>query len=308
MARKVVIGPNRGATPQTRPRPSISARLWLVLSAAWVLGLIVTALAINGAACGGAVTTTSLNGMLPDGGVSGAAGGTPTDGVGGGPTTGSPVSTVVNDCSGHSCGTPCVQPHCDARLNDCSNGWCDPQTAAVDGLPVCNVGSPPTCPVPCSFDSDCPALIGQVPAPQCNDPTFGTGYMYKCLQRFCRDVHWPICPEGGDASLYFHYDATATTCAQVVSQIPSLFERARACDLAEAGSRTSCSFQFEAPCCYFHVDDPFAPAVLDYRGRISQAEDMGCMWKTCADSTCPPPVFDHVNCETVSGRPVCVPH
>src|SRR5258706_10783807 len=128
--------------------------------------------------------------MVPDGGVAGAAGGTTTDGVGGAPTTGPPVSTVVNDCSGHSCGTPCVQPNCDARLNDCFNGWCD-------DMSKCNVGSPPPCPVPCFFNSACPALVGQVPAPQCNDPTFATPYIYKWLQRFCRDVPWPICLQGG---------------------------------------------------------------------------------------------------------------
>ena len=223
------------------------------------------------------------------------------------------VDGFVTSCVGQPCGTRCIGDGTDPNPPNPVEGWCDNTLIhTVNGDVIAGCRTPPEIlcnEIPCSVDSDCLPFVGQDHWPECNDPSILAAITPKCLQHFCRYVHWPICPEGGDGSRFFHYDPNATTCEQLLPQIQTLAETVRACDpTRDAGSHSSCYSSIEAPCCWFFVDDELSSTVLDYLGRISQADDLGCKWKTCSDSTCPPPAFDHVNCETVSGRPVCVPH
>ena len=209
--------------------------------------------------------------------------------------------TFVTDCTGQLCGARCiVNPDCPDPSNGCVIGWCE------NGR--CNgAGGALRCNVACSADEDCPPWTGQDVMGLCADQMTHSMGTAKCLQGFCRYVHWPICPEGGDASRYFHYDPAATTCEQILPQIPPLFQAAQACDPTRpTGSSASCSRVLEAPCCYFLVDDALSPAVLDYLGRVSQAQDMGCKWGTCPDASCPFVLSGR--CDSSSGQPVCVAH
>ncbi len=220
------------------------------------------------------------------------------------------INGLVTSCVGQTCGTRCVVDPANCTSDNCDVGWCDSTPVpTVDGdFGVwCRIPPEIQCQVPCTDDSECPPFVGQDHGPPCNDRSIATSIMPKCLQHYCRYVHWPVCPEGGDASRYLHYDPNATTCEQLLPQITTLAETIHTCDpTRDAGSGASCMFSVEAPCCWFLVDDGFAPPVLDYLGRVSQATDMGCKWKTCADSTCPGIFFDHTQCETRSDRPVCV--
>jgi hypothetical protein len=221
------------------------------------------------------------------------------------------IGGFVTSCVGQTCGTRCIldPPNCSFPDN-CGVGWCDTTLVpTLDGDVLAGCRAPPEigCNLPCADDSECPPFVGQDHGPPCNDRSISTGITPKCLQHYCRYVHWPICPEGGDASKYLHYDPNATTCEQLLPQITTLAETIHTCDPSrDAGPQATCMFPVQAPCCWFLVDDGWDATVLDYLGRTSQADDLGCKWKTCSDSTCPGIFLDHSQCETTSDRPVCV--
>lgn len=219
-----------------------------------------------------------------------------TTGSGSSSAAGATGSTVVESCSGQACGTPCQG---DPYDKDNSPGWCD-------GNGRCVQGSATDCPIPCITDADCPPVfVGQNHGQGgCDDPSFETLFQDKCLQHFCRWVSWPICPEGtGDASKYFHYDETATSCDDLLPQIEPLFEAANHCDPTLDPS-LSCHDLLPGPCCAGYIDNPYTPEALDYFGRISQATDMGCDWQTCDASTCPPRIYTS-QCESSGGKSQC---
>jgi hypothetical protein len=244
------------------------------------------------------VATMVISGWFACGGKSGSNGTGGTSMGGSLSTTGS-GGGLISDCTGQRCGAPCiVNAGCPDPAAGCVTGWCD-NGRCKGGSLDCNVA--------CSADGDCPPWIGQDVMGLCADQMTHSMGTAKCLQGFCRYVHWPICPEGGDASRYFHYDPDAKTCEQVLPQIQPLFRAAQACDpTRQPGSATSCSSVIEAPCCNSFVDSALSTAVLDYLGRVSQAQDMGCQWKTCPDASCP--FLTAAACDSSSGQPVCVPH
>jgi hypothetical protein len=219
------------------------------------------------------------------------------------------INGYVTSCVGQACGTRCIVDPTQCTPDNCNVGWCDSTPVdEPDGSTSVWCRLPPVaCKVPCSDDAECPPFYGQDQGAECKDPTFPSALRAKCLQHYCRYVHWPICPGGGDASRYFHYDPSTTTCEQLLPQITTLAETIHTCTPGyDAGLHGSCFYILQAPCCWFAVDDLLAPTVLDYLGRVSQAEDLGCNWKTCPDSMCPLPGYDHTQCETTGDRPVCV--